>query len=119
MTRKRTPASDARVNELTELVDGLSGLNLEMARDMLRQYVFMVDQLDSLAERVAREGVVKVVERGGAENRHEVEEENKYFTAYGRLVPKAVQTAAAIKKFCKDNAAEAPEHDEFDDFLSN
>lgn len=116
---KATLGGDARVEELAALVDTLTGLNLELARDMLREYVFMIDTMADLKEHVEREGVVVVTERGGENNRHDVKEESRYFVAYQRLVPKAIATAQAIKKFCKDNAQEAPERDEFDEFINS
>lgn len=113
---KATLGGDARVEELAALVDTLTGLNLELARDMLREYVFMIDTMANLKAHVEREGVVVVTERGGENNRHDVKEESRYFVAYQRLVPKAIATAQAIKKFCKDNEKESVAFDEFADF---
>ena len=55
---KATLGGDARVEELAALVDTLTGLNLELARDMLREYVFMIDTMADLKAHVEREGVV-------------------------------------------------------------
>ena len=107
---------DAKVEELASLIQNLDGLNLALAKDMLAEYVWMVEQMEALKREVGRSGVVLVTERGGENNRHEVLEESKYFIAYQRLVPKVIATASAIKKFCKDNAQEAVETDEFAEF---
>lgn len=104
-----------RVDELAALVDNLNGLNYELARDMLTEYVWIVDQMAQLKATVEKEGIVKVTYRG-ANNQNEIEEESKYFIAYQRLVTKSIQVAAQIKKFCKDNSTESTETDEFDEF---
>lgn len=114
MARKKK--APGRVDELAELVSGLDGLNYELARDMLSEYVWMVEQMGGLKTTVEREGIVKMVYRGGADNVRECEEESKHFIAYQRLVPKVIATASAIKKFCKDNATESVTEDEFDAF---
>ena len=111
--RKQTTA---RVDELAAMIQNLDGLNLALAKDMLAEYVWMVGQMESLKAKVEETGIVHEVERGGENNRHVVQEESKHFIAYQRLVPKVIATAGAIKKFCKDNAQEAVETDEFANF---
>lgn len=115
MKRKTTFNADKRVKELADLVDNLNGLNYELAKDMLTEYVWIMKQMDNLKVTVEKEGIVKVIYRG-ANNQNECEEESKYFIAYQRLVTKAIAVAAAIKKFCKDNAVEDTASDEFDEF---
>lgn len=115
MARKKD-ANEKRVEELAAMVSNLDGLNLALAKDMLAEYVWMVDQMRQLKAEVDCRGVVEVTVRGGENNRHEVKEESKYFIAYQRLVTKAIATAAAIKKFCKDNEKESMATDEFADF---
>lgn len=104
-----------RVEELAALIQNLDGLNFELAKDMLSEYVWMLGKMEALKAEVEKSGVVVQVEKGGENNRHIAYEESKYFTAYQRLVPKAIATASAIKKFCKDNAQEVPEDDGFED----
>lgn len=112
---KAKKKTDPRVEELVSLISNLDGLNLELAKDMLKEYCWMLEQMDQLKSLVDAYGVVEVTERGGAGNRHEVKEESKYFLAYQRLVPKTIAVASAIKKFCKDNEREVPEDDGFDE----
>lgn len=110
-----TKKKDGRVEELAALISNLDGLNLALAKDMLEEYVWMLDQMDELKAMVDTYGIVEVTERGGSGNRHEVKEESKYFIAYQRLVTKTIAVASAIKKFCKDNEREVPEDDGFDE----
>lgn len=104
-----------KVEELAALIQNLDGLNYELAKDMLEEYVWMTGQMESLKREVEKSGVIIKVEKGGENNRHTVFEESRYFIAYQRLVPKTIATATAIKRFCKDNAQEIPEDDGFDD----
>lgn len=101
---------------LTSQVENLDGLNHELACDMLAEYAWMIQKMGELKQVMEREGIVREVERGGENNRHLVQEESKHFTAYGKLVSKAVSTAGAIKRFVRDNSTEAVETDEFANF---
>lgn len=117
-TKTKTGVSDVdkKLASLTAKVENLDGLNYELACDMLAEYAWMLKKMGELKEVMEREGIVREVERGGENNRHLVQEESKHFTAYGKLASKAVSTAGAIKRFCRDNATEAVDTDEFANF---
>ena len=75
-----------RIKRLREESSKLTGFDKALMDDLLKEYDALASMVEKLRADVDRNGVMVVVERGGANNRHEVMAENPAFTAYQKAI---------------------------------
>jgi phage terminase small subunit len=111
----RKPESD-RIRRLRNESDKLSGFDKALLDDLLVEYDALAAMVEKLRSDVDRNGVMVVVERGGANNRHEVMAENPAFTAYQKAIGRLGDLAKKISDFAKRSDEVASE--DTDDLVS-
>lgn len=103
-----------KLERMEEQVSGMGGIGREMAEDLLGTYVQVFSDYEKLNEKLEVEGLLIENERGGANNRHTVMEKHPAFDMRRNCIAQMADLANKIKKFIKDDDAEA--EDEFDQF---
>ena len=112
----RKPDSE-RIKRLREESSKLTGFDKALMDDLLQEYDALASMVEKLRDDVDRNGVMVVVERGGANNRHEVRAENPAFTAYQKAIGRLGDLAKKLSDFAKRSDEDADE-DELGGFLS-
>lgn len=110
-------AGTKRLERLREESSKLSGFDKALLDDLLIEYDALATMVEKLRADVERNGVMLSVEKGAANNRHEVMSENPAFTAYQKAIGRLGDLAKKISDFAKRSDEEA-EADELASFIN-
>lgn len=95
--RKRK--QDGKLVELQLLVADMTGLDKAMADDLLWAYTRLWDDVQALDARLAADGLLIELERGGANNRHVELVKNPAFDMRHKATSQLADLAVKIRKF--------------------
>lgn len=101
---KRTDAAEKMADEyLSKIGKPLDGIDMLFARDQLMEYAWTTLKVRGLRDEIDREGVMKEVEKGGANNRHIEKVENPACASYRQLAMTQTRQAKSISAFIRQD----------------
>lgn len=112
-TAKRDPYAE-KLESMSALVDGMSGVCKPLAEDLLAAYVRVFRDYEALNRTLERDGLLIEVEKGAASNRHSECVKHPAFDMRRNTINQMADLANKIKRFVKDDEGVA--EDEFDAF---
>ena len=118
MVAKKTTSESKRIQRLRDEAENLTGFDKALLEDLLVEYDALANMTEDLRDDVQEHGVMIPIEKGGANNRHEVMAENPAFTAYQKAIGRLGDLAKKISDFAKRSDIAVGEDDDFDKFTS-
>lgn len=106
-----------RIQRLRDEAENLTGFDKALLEDLLVEYDALANMTEDLRHDVQEHGVMIPMEKGGANNRHEVMAENPAFTAYQKAIGRLGDLAKKISDFAKRSDSMPAEEDELASFL--
>lgn len=103
-----------KLEDMSALVDGMSGVCKPLAVDLLSTYVRVYRDYEELNRMLEEEGLLICVQKGGERNPHTERVKHPAFDMRRNTINQMADLANKIKRFLKDD--EGVVEDEFDAF---
>lgn len=107
-----------KVEELAREIEGLDGIDMAFANDLLQEYARTFEMVQALGSQIQSEGVMVEVQKGGANNRHTEKVENPAFGTYYKATARLTDLAIKTSKFVHQGGDDGEEEDPLDAFNS-